>query len=88
MDKIKLTKHLKNSKCLEWNFQYDKFNILYLIIKHIFPETASIKDYRKIPEKYLMKFKIKNFNFPLDFDSLKKFVKKNSHLPITLKIFL
>lgn len=86
MDQIELPRHLKRSKCLEWNFKYDKFNVLYLIIRHIFPETASIINFREIPEKYLNKFNIKNFTFPLDFDNLKKFVKKNSQFPITLKV--
>ena len=58
MDKLELPKHLILSKCIEWDFQYDKFNILYLIIKHIFPETASIKNFREIPEEYLTRFSL------------------------------
>ena len=47
---------------------------------------ACIKNYKKIPDKYLRKFNLKNFSFPLCFDDLKKLLRRNSHLPITLKI--
>ena len=86
MDKIRLPLHLQNIKSLDVKFQYDKFNILYLIIKHLFPKLASIKNYKDIPDKYLRKFNLKNFSFPLSFDDLKKFLRRNSHLPITLRI--
>ena len=86
MDCIKLPPHLKQTKSLEWKVKYDKFNILYVIIKHLFPETAHIKDGRKIPDKYLKKFNLKNFTFPLVFSDLKKFVRKNSHLPMSLSV--
>ena len=86
MDKIKLPLHLRSIKSLDVKFCYDKFNILYLIIKHLFPKTACIKSYKKIPDKYLRKFNLKNFSFPLSFNDLKKFLNRNSHLPITLRI--
>ena len=86
MDNIELPSHLQRINSLDVKFCYDKYNILYLIIKHLFPKMACIKDYRKIPDKYLRKFNLKNFSFPLSFDNLKKFLKRNSHLPITLRI--
>ena len=86
MDCIKLPPYLKQTKSLEWKVKYDKYNILYVIIKHLFPETAHIKDGHKIPDKYLKKINLKNFTFPLVFSDLKKFVKKNSHLPMSLSV--
>ena len=86
MDKIELPPYLQSIKSLDAKFCYDKYNILYLIIKHLFPKMAHIKDYKKIPDKYLRKFNLKNFFFPLCFDDLGKFLRRNSHLPITLKI--
>ena len=86
MNHIILPSHLQNIKSLDVKFHYNKYNILYLIIKHLFPETSQIKNYKKFPKKYLLKFNLKNFSFPLNFDNLKKFLKRNSHLPITLRI--
>ena len=59
MDFIEIPQDLKRSNCLEWNTRYDKFNFLYLYIRHLFPETASITDFRQMPIKYLKKFNIK-----------------------------
>ena len=86
MDHIELPSYYKKTKSLEWDVKYDKFNLLYLIIKHIFPETAHIKNCYKMPDKYFKKFTIKNFNFPLNFSDLKVFVKRNSHLPISISV--
>ena len=64
---------LYNTNCLEWKTRYDKFNFLYLYIRHLFPEeTISIVDSRQMPIKYLKKFNKKNFKFPLQFCNLKK----------------
>ena len=49
MDNIIIPKYLKSSKCVEWGVKYDKFNILYLFIKHLFPETSKINNYRDMP---------------------------------------
>ena len=68
--------------------RYDKFNFLYLYIRHLFPEeTFSIVDFRQMPIKYLKKFNIKGFKFPLQFCNLKKFLSRNSHLPISISVF-
>ena len=73
MDLIEIPRDLKRSNCLEWKTRYDKFNFLYLYIRHLFPEeTASIVDFRQMLIKYLKKFNIKCFKFPLQFCDLKK----------------
>ena len=78
MDFIEIPGDLKRSNCLEWNTRYDKFNFLYLYIKHLFPETASITDFRQMPIKYLKKFNIKGFTFPLQFCDIKIFFVETS----------
>ena len=40
-----------------------------------------------MPIKYLKNFNIKGFKFPLQFCNLKKFLNKNSHLPISISVF-
>ena len=86
MDFIEIPRDLKRSNCLEWNTCYDKFNFLYLYIRHLFPETASITDFRQMPIKYLKKFNIKGFTFPLQFCDIKKFLCRNRHLPISISV--
>ena len=76
MDNIIIPKYLKSSKCVEWRVKYDKFNILYLFIRHLFPETSKINNYRDLPNSYLKKFKLRGFQFPLNFSDIKKFLKK------------
>ena len=88
IDLIEIPGDLKRSNCLEWKTRYDKFNFLYLYIKHVFlGETVSIVDFRQMPIKYLKKFNIKGFQFPLQFCNLKKFLIRNSHLPISISVF-
>ena len=85
---IEIPRDLKRSNCLEWKTRYDKFNFLYLYIRHLFSEeTVSIVDFRQMPIKYLKKFNIKGFKFPLQFCNLKKILNKNSHLPISISVF-
>ena len=86
MDFIEIPRNLKRSNCLEWNTRYDKFNFLYLYIRHLFPETASITDFRQMSVKYLKKFNIKGFTFPLQFCDIKKFLCRNRHLPISISV--
>ena len=89
MDSIEIPRDLKRSNCLEWKTRYDKFNFLYLYIRHLFPEeTVSVVDFRQMPIKYLKKFNIKGFKFPLQFCNLKKFLNRNSHLPISISVFM
>ncbi len=88
MDFIEIPRDLKRSNCLEWKTRYDKFNFLYLYIRHLFPEeTVSVVDFRQMPIKYLKKFNIRGFKFPLQFCNLKKFLNRNSHLPISISVF-
>ncbi len=88
MDLLEIPRDLKRSNCLEWNTRYNKFNFLYLYIRHLFPEeTVSIVDFRQMLIKYLKKFNIKGFKFPLQFGNLKKFLSRNSHLPISISVF-
>ena len=86
MDRIEVPKHLKISKCLEWNTKYDRYNFLYILIRHFFKETSSIKNYSKIPSKYFRKFNLKGFSFPLSVGDINKFLRKNDHLPVTISI--
>ncbi len=89
MDFIEIPHDLRRSNCLEWKTRYDKFNFLYLYIRHLFPEeTVSVVDFRQMPIRFLKKFNVKGFKFPLQFCNLKKFLKKNSHLPISISIFM
>ena len=54
MDFIEIPRDLKRSNCLEWKTRYDKFNFLYLYIRHLFSkETVSIVDFHQMPIKYL-----------------------------------
>ena len=88
MDFIEIPQDLKRSNCLEWKTRYDRFNFLYLYIRHLFPEeTASIIDFLQRPIKYLKKFSIKGFTFPLQFCDLKKILSRNPHLPISISAF-
>ena len=86
MDLIEIPQDLKRSNCLEWKTHYDKFKFLYLYIRHLFPESASITDFCQMPIKYLKKFNIKGFTFPLQFCDLKKFLRRNRHLPISISV--
>ena len=68
MDFIELPRDLKRSNCLEWKTRYDKFNFLYLYIRHLFPEeTVSIVDFHQMPIKYLKKFNIIGFKSLFNF---------------------
>ena len=87
MDFIEIPRDLKRCNCLEWKTRYDKFNFLNLCIRHLFPETVSITDFSQMPIKYLRKFNIKGFTFPLQFRDLKKFLCRNQHLPISISVF-
>ena len=87
MDFIEILPDLKRSNCLEWKTSYDKFNFLYLCIRHLFPETASITDFRQMPIKYFKKFNIKGFTFPLQLCNLKKFLCRNGQFPISISVF-
>ena len=88
MDLIEIPRDIKRSNCLEWKTRCDKINFLYLYIRHLFPEeTVSIVDFRQMPIKFLKKFNIKGFKFPLQFCDLKKFMSRNSHLPISISVF-
>ena len=88
MDSIEIPRDLERPNCLEWKTHYDKFNFLYLYIRHLFPEeTVSVVHFRQMPIKYLKKFNKKGFKFLLQFCNLKKFLNRNSHLPISISVF-
>ena len=66
---------------------YDEKNFLYCVIRHLWPVTAKITHFKDFPRKYEQKFNLEGLTFPLDFKRIKTFVRKNRHLPLTIRVF-
>ena len=87
MDRI-IPAHLRKIRSVKWNVIYDEKNFLYCVIRHLWPdETSEITHGGKIPRAYLDKFNLKGIKFPLNYNQVGSFVKKNKHLPLTVRIF-
>ncbi len=80
-------KYLLKCKSVHWQTTYDEKNFLYCVIRHLWPATVSIKHCDHFPDKYIRKFNLSGIKFPLNFKQINKFVKRNNHLPLTIRVF-
>ena len=87
MKKFQIPHYYKNKSALEFTkcFKYDKYEILYIIIRHLFKEISLAKN-EQIPISYIKKFNIKNLSFPLTYVNLQKLIRQNKHLPISINV--
>ena len=85
-DSINVPEYLLRCKRVKWNRKYDEKNFLYCVIGHLWPETANIKHYKKIPKDYVEKFNLKGLTFPLQFSQINKFVRQNKHIPMCIRV--
>lgn len=87
MDTFEIPPYFKNKSALEYeaNMKYNKYSVLYIIIRHLFKELSFAKN-NQIPESYVEKFNLKKITFPLNYNSLQKLVKQNKHLPISINV--
>ena len=79
--------HLRKIRSVNWNVIYDEKNFLYCVIRHLWPEMKKFNDCNKIPRSYIDKFNLRGIKFPLTYSRLNKFLKNNSHLKLTVRIF-
>ena len=86
-DSINMTEYLLRCRSVKWNSQYYEKNFLYWVISHLWPETANIGHYKKIPKVYVEKFNLEGLTFPLQFSQISKFVRKNKHIPMSMSSF-
>ena len=80
----------QNKRALEYveNETYHKYQVLYLILRHLFEECSSLQQLDQIPLQYLKKFRgLEKISFPITFSGLKKLIKLNRHLPIMINVF-
>ena len=80
----------QNKQALEYaeNQPYHEYQILYLILRHLFEECSSMQKFDEIPRQYVKKFRhLKKISFPVTFSGLKKLVKFNKHLPLVINVF-
>ena len=87
MDSLTVPPHLKQIRSVKWNVIYDEKNFLYCVIRHLWPETSKISNGKKLPRQYLNKFNLEGVKFPLTFNRIGSFVRKNRHLALTVRIF-
>ena len=87
METFEIPPYFKNKSALEFenNAKYDKYDVLYIIIRHLFSEMSFAKN-NQIPDTYVKKFNLKQLSFPLTFNGLQKLIKKNKHMPITVNV--
>ena len=87
MSNFEIPPYFKNKSALEFekNMEYNKYQILYIIIRHLFLEVAYAKN-NQIDKSYVKKFNLKNLTFPLTFNGLQKLIKNNKHLPISVNV--
>lgn len=77
MENFEIPPYFKIKSALEYqnNVKYNKYQVLYIIIRHLFPELAYAKN-NQIDKSYIQKFNIKKLEFPLTFIGLQKLIKK------------
>ena len=87
MENFEIPSYFKKKSALEFenNIKYNKFQVLYIIIRHLFPEIAFAKN-NQINNSYIQKFNLKKLIFPLTFNGLQKLIKTNKHLPISVNV--
>ena len=83
---INVPEYLLKCKSVIWNRKYDEKNFLYCVISHLWPETANIRQCKKIPKEYVAKFNLQGLTFPLQFRQISKFVRINKHLPLRTRV--
>ena len=84
---IIISKTLLNCKSVKWNFVYDEKNFLYCVVRHLWPlQTAHITHFKNIPAEYLDRFNLDGLNFPLPYKQINKFVQKNKHLKLNIRV--
>ena len=79
----------RNQRALEYveEENYHDRHILYLILRHLFGEYFSAQNFDQIPSRYVDKFRgLEKVSFPVTFGGLKKLVKVNRHLPVTIHV--
>ena len=81
-----MPEYLLKCRSVIWNRKYDEKNFLYCIIRHLWPETANIRQCEKIPKEYVEKFNLGVLSFPLQFSQISKFVRINKHLPLRIRV--
>ena len=82
-----VSKTLLNCKSVKWNFVYNEKNFLYCVIRHLWPlQTAHITHFKNIPTPYLDRFNLQGLNFPLQYKQINKFVQKNKHLKLNIRV--
>ena len=84
---VEVAEYLLKSRSVRWRTTYDEKNFLYCVIRHLWPATENIRRYAQFPAKYMRKFDLNGITFPLNFKQINKFVKKNNHLPLTIRVF-
>lgn len=87
MKKFEIPPCYKNKSALEFSkdMTYDKYEILYILIRHLFNNLSLAKN-NEIPLSYVKKFNLKKITFPLTFVTLQKLIKQNKHLPINVNV--
>ena len=87
MEKFQIPQYYKNKSALEFKkcSKYNKYEVLYIIIRHLFKEISLAKN-EQIPSSYIQKFKIKKLSFPLTYENLQKLIRQNKHLPISINV--
>ena len=87
MENFEIPPYFKIKSALEFDndIKYNKYQVLYIIIRHLFPEVAYAKN-SQINKTYVQKFNLKKLEFPLTFNGLQKLIKKNKHLPINVNV--
>ena len=66
---------------------YDEKNFLYCVVRHLWPlQTGHISHFKNIPARYLDRFNLEEMKFPLQYKQINKFVQKNNHLKLNIRV--
>ena len=76
---------LEKNKSVITNYDYDEYNLLYAILRALFPKKQRLL-YTNLKYNYLDKFNLSNINFPIAPKDLNKLVNQNSWLNIKLNV--
>ena len=81
--------YLLKCRSVNWNtkYKYDEKNFLYCVIRHIWTATQKVNDYQSLLKNYEKKFNLKELSFPLQHRHIRKFLRENKHLPLTIRVF-
>lgn len=70
---------------MDKDLHYDEYCFLYVVCRHLFPETRSFKDVAQF-RPYFDRFNLKHLRFPLKANQVPKFVRQNAHHPLTVRL--